>query len=140
MNTSKSKFYSIIILLSVSYASSSQIKSSIPDDLPAPFATKSKMNFSNAVGWKKGETPMAPAGFTVTKYADEFDNPRWMYITPNGDVLVAETNSNRKVIEKIGGRVIGASKSTNLSKSADRIALLRDTNKDGVPDMRTVFL
>ena len=140
MFISKSKIYLLISLLSVSYISSSQIKSSKTDDLPAPFATKSKMNFSNAVGWKDGEKPMAPAGFTVTKYADGFENPRWMYVTPNGDILVAETNSNHKLYEKIGGPLIGASRANNLSNSADRIALLRDTNKDGIPDMRTVFM
>ena len=140
MITSKSKLYLLTGLLSVSYTSSSQNKTSKTDTLPAPFATKSKMNFSNAVGWKDGEKPIAPAGFTVTKYADGFENPRWMYVTPNGDVLVAETNSNHKLIEKIGGPLVGASKSNNLSRSADQIALLRDTNKDGIPDMRTVFM
>ena len=140
MITSKSKLYLLTGLLSVSYTSSSQNKTSKTDTLPAPFATKSKMNFSNAVGWKDGEKPIAPAGFTVTKYADGFENPRWMYVTPNGDVLVAETNSNHKLIEKIGGPLVGASKSNNLSRSADQIALLRDTNKDGIPDMRTIFM
>jgi glucose/arabinose dehydrogenase len=140
MFISKSKIYSIITLLSVSYASSSQIKSSKTDTLPEPFATKSKMNFSNAVGWKDGEKPTAPVGFTVTKYAEGFENPRWMYVTPNGDVLVAETNSNHKLYEKIGGPIVGASRANNLSHSIDRIALLRDTNKDGIPDMRTVFM
>lgn len=138
--TSKSKIYLLTGFLSVSYTSFSQNKTSKTDTLPAPFATKSKMNFSNAVGWKDGEKPIAPAGFTVTKYADGFENPRWMYVTPNGDVLVAETNSNHKLIEKIGGPLVGASKSNNLSKSADRIALLRDTNKDGIPDMQTIFM
>ena len=140
MIISKSKVYLLTGLLSVSYISYSQTKRSTTDTLPAPFATKSKMNFSNAVGWKEGEKPIAPAGFTVTKYADGFENPRWMYVTPNGDILVAETNSNHKLIEKIGGPLVGASRSNNLSKSADRIALLRDTNKDGIPDMRTVFM
>ena len=140
MFTSKSKIHLLIALLSVSYISSSQTKSIKTDVLPKPFATKSATNYSDAIGWKDGEKPVAPSGFTVSKYAEKFDNPRWMYVTPNGDVLVAETNSNRKVIEKIGGRIIGASKSTNLSKSADRITLLRDANKDGIPEMRTVFM
>ena len=138
--TFKTKIYLIITLLSVNYVSYSQIKNSETDDLPEPFATKSKMNFSNAVGWKDDEKPIAPTGFMVTKYADGFENPRWMYITPNGDVLVAESNSNHKLYEKIGGPLIGASKANNLSHSIDRIAMLRDTNKDGIPDMRTVFM
>lgn len=140
MSTFKFKICLIITLLSASYISFSQNKSEKNDTLPPPFATKSKMNFSNAVGWKNDEKPTAPAGFTVTKYAEGFENPRWMYVTPNGDVLVAETNSNHKLYEKIGGPLIGASKANNLSHSVDRIALLRDTNKDGIPDLRTVFM
>lgn len=110
------------------------------DSLPSPYTTKSAMNFSHVMGWKDGRTPTAPNGFTVTKYADKFENPRWMYVTPNGDVLVAESNSNHTLLEKIGGKIIGASKSNNLNNSIDRITLLRDNNNDGIPDVRTTFL
>ena len=68
-----------------------------PDSLPSPYATKSSRNFSNVIGWN-GEMPKAPKGFVVEKFADGFENPRWMYITPNGDVLVAETNSNHSLL------------------------------------------
>lgn len=110
------------------------------DTLPAPYATKSVRNFSNVIGWKEGKTPIAPKGFVVTKYADGFENPRWMYITPNGDVLVAQANSNHSVLEQVGGSLIGANKSNNLSKSANTIILLRDANKDGIPEVRETFL
>ncbi len=110
------------------------------DGLPAPYATKSVKNFSNVIGWKNDETPKAPKGFTVKKYAEGFENPRWMYVTPNGDVLVAESNSNHPLIERIGAVFIGAHKSNNLHHSADRITLLRDTTHDGVPDMHDIFL
>jgi glucose/arabinose dehydrogenase len=139
-NSNVAQNWVLVSLLLINCTSYSQVKSQKTDALPEPFATKSKMNFSNAVGWKNGEKPIAPAGFTVTKYAEGFENPRWMYVTPNGDILVAETNSNHKLYEKIGGPLIGASKANNLSNSADRIALLRDTNKDGIPDVRTVFM
>jgi len=108
--------------------------------LPEPFATKSVSNFSNVIGWLEGETPKAPDGFTVTKYADGFQNPRWMYVTPNGDVLVAESNSNYGILKQIGATIIGAGRSNNLKRSADRITLLRDTDKDGLPDVRETFL
>lgn len=111
----------------------------LADSLPAPYATKSSQNFSNVIGWGN-QTPTAPAGFVVEKFAEGFDNPRWMYVTPNGDVLVAETNSNHSVLEQIGGTIIGANKSNNLSHSADRITLLRDTNKDGIPDQKDTLL
>lgn len=108
--------------------------------LPEPFATKSVSNYSNVIGWKEGETPKAPDGFTVAKYADGFENPRWMYVTPNGDILVAESNSNYSILKQIGATIIGAGRSNNLKKSADRITLLRDTNNDGHPDLRETFL
>jgi len=110
------------------------------DSLPEPFATKSVSNFSNVLGWENGRTPKAPEGFTVTKYADGFENPRWLYELPNGDILVAQSNSNYGVFKQIGAWLIGAGKSKNLSNSADLITLLRDTDKDGTPDVRETFL
>lgn len=56
------------------------------------------------------------------------------------DLLVAESNSKHTFIEKVGGRIVGASKSNNLGKSANRISILRDTNMDGIPDERKVLL
>ena len=97
-------------------------------DLPEPFATKSVSNYSKVIGWKDGETPKAPEGFTVSKYADGFENPRWLYVTPNGDVLVAQSNSNYSILKQIGASLIGAGGSNNLKRSADVITLLRDRN------------
>jgi glucose/arabinose dehydrogenase len=130
----------LLVFLTACNATQRKVNNAAIDSLPPLYATKSAMNFSHVIGWKDGQTPIAPDGFTVTKYAEKFENPRWMYVTPNGDVLVAETNSNHSLWEKIGGRIIGASKSNNLSNSADRITLLRDTDKDGIPDMRADFL
>lgn len=110
------------------------------DTLPAPYATKSSMNFSNVIGWENGQMPIAPEGFVVNKYAEGFEHPRWLYVLPNGDVLVAESNSNYNLIEKIGGTIVGASKSNNLNKSADRISIIRDTDKDGIADTKEIFL
>jgi glucose/arabinose dehydrogenase len=110
------------------------------DSLPPPHATKSHTNYSNVIGWAKGETPLAPEGFTVSLYADDLQNPRWLYVLPNGDVLVAESNTNHPFFEKIGATIIGASKSNSMKNSADRITLLRDADHDGLPEMRTTFL
>lgn len=111
-----------------------------PEQLPEPFATKSVSNYSNVIGWKDGEKPTAPKGFVVTKFAEGFDNPRWTCVTPSGDILVAESNSNYSVLKQVGGTIIGAGRSNNLSHSADRITILRDTNNDGMPDQRDTFL
>lgn len=127
----------------VKKSSDNSKKFSVPADtikLPAPNATKSKRNFSKVQGWKNGKIPQGKDGFTVVRFADNFENPRWMYTTPNGDILVAESNSNHSFWEKVGGFLIGASKSNNLHHSADRITLLRDTDKDGLPDTRETFL
>jgi glucose/arabinose dehydrogenase len=130
----------LLVLFLISISGYTQTKSNTQSDsLPVPYATPSKKNFSHVIGWKDG-TPRAPNGFVVEKFADGFENPRWMYCAPNGDVLVAETNSNHTFIEKVGGTILGASRSNNLSHSADRITLLRDTNKDGKPDVRETFL
>ncbi|ASZ11035.1 sorbosone dehydrogenase family protein [Chitinophaga pendula] len=112
----------------------------VADSLPAPYATKSVTNFSKVLGWSDGKTPKAPAGFTVTKYADGFQNPRWIYVLPNGDVLVAEANTKRNLPKKIKEVVTGKAQSGNMRESADRITLLRDANNDGQPEVRAVFL
>ncbi|MCF2500883.1 PQQ-dependent sugar dehydrogenase [Dyadobacter chenhuakuii] len=87
--------------------------------LPAPFTTESVENRPEEAGWPEGKMPTAPAGFTVSKYADKLRNPRWTYVAPNGDVFVAESNTK---------------------KSADRITLLRDVNKDGKPEIKEIFM
>ncbi len=87
--------------------------------LPAPYATQSVVNRPKEAGWPEDKTPKAPEGFRVSKYAGELDNPRWTYIASNGDIFVAESATRR---------------------SADRITLLRDADKDGVPEFREVFI
>lgn len=99
-------------------------------DLPAPYATQSVQNYSKVIGWPAGKTPVAPAGFTVTKFADSLDNPRWIYVAPNGDIFVAESNTPHSTLEKITGQ----------KRSADRITLFRDANNDGVAEIRSVYL
>lgn len=98
------------------------------------------MNFSKVVGWRNGAKPVAPEGFEVTEYANNLRNPRWMYVLENGDVLVAEANSNYGLIKRVGAFFVGAHRSNSLRKSADRITLLRDKNKDGLPEEKMVLL
>ena len=128
------------LLLLVFFPISLFSQSEKENQLPEPYATKPVSNYSNVVGWEEGETPKAPKGFTVHKYADGFQNPRWMYVTPNGDVLVAESNSNYSILKQIGATIIGAGGSNNLANSADVITLLRDTDNDGYPDVRETLL
>lgn len=109
-------------------------------DLPAPYATKSAQNFAKVIGWPQGKTPTAPQGFTVTKFADSFNNPRAIYVADNGDIFVAEANTEQGALSKAKSVLSGKAQSQNLGKSSNRITLLRDTNGDGTVDSRTVFL
>ena len=97
---------------------------------------------ADPVGWKKGEAPTVAAGLTVQPFATGLDHPRWLYRLPNGDVLVAETNSPPRegggikawVMKHLLGKV-GAG-----VPSANRITLLRDANGDGVAELKTPFM
>ena len=113
---------------------------SIPDSLPSPYETKSVKNFSKVIGWPENKTPAAPAGFKVTKFADGLQNPRWIYVTPNGDVLVAEANAETKGIKKVTDKISGKAESQHTGESANRITLLRDNDNDGVPELKQVLL
>jgi len=108
--------------------------------LDAPYATKAVKNFCEVIGWPKGKTPVAPQGFTVSLYADSLANPRNIYVAPNGDVFVAEANTEVTGLKKIGADIIGVSKSQNMGKSANKILLFKDTNGDGKPDSKIIFL
>ena len=117
--------------------------------LPAPVSTLlPTVNIAPAVGWPVGVAPTPAAGLRVQAFATALDHPRWLCVLPNGDVLVAETNAPprddppqgviawaRKLVMGQAMKRAGAS-----TPSANRITLLRDTDGDGVADVRTVFL
>lgn len=110
------------------------------DSLPAPYATDTVRNNSKVIGWPEGKTPVAPAGFVVTKFADSLRNPRWLYVLANGDVLVAEAKKKQNVVKKAGEIVSGKAKSESGGGSADRITLLRDADHDGRAEVKDIFL
>lgn len=88
--------------------------------LPAPYATKSVTNRAKVIGWVNGKTPVAPGGFTVSRFADSLESPRWLYVASNGDVFVAQADRE--------------------GKKGNNILLFRDANKDGVPESKTVYI
>lgn len=113
--------------------------------LPEPNKTLiPTVNIAPAIGWPAGAKPTAAPGTQVAAFAENLDHPRWLYVLPNGDVLVAETNAPPKpddgtgirgwVMKKVMGRAGAAVPSPN------RITLLRDKDHDGVAETRTVFL
>lgn len=112
--------------------------------LPPPNETLiPTVHIAPAKGWPEGAKPNSPSGTSVTAYAKGLDHPRWVYVLPNGDVLVAESNAPpqpakkgvkawimKKVMAKAGAGV----------PSANRITLLRDADGDGVAELRSAFL
>ena len=117
-----------------------------PDpQLPAPrhFLIPT-VNVAATEPWQDGAKPTPAPGFAVSAYASKLDHPRWLYVLPNGDVLVAETNAPPKPDDAKGIR--GAIMTQQMKKagaitdSANRITLLRDIDADGVAKTRTVFL
>lgn len=102
------------------------------------------VHIAPAIGWAPGARPIAASGLTVIAFMRGLDHPRWLYVLPNGDVLVAETNSPPKPND---GRGIKGKVMKSVMKRAgagvpspNRITLLRDTNGDGVVDVRSVLL
>lgn len=109
-------------------------------NLPAPDTTASKNNFSKVIDWPANKIPVAPEGFVVTKFADGMKSPRNIVIAPNGDILVALSNSERSTKEKIANAISGKAKSEVGGKSVNTIMLFRDSNQDGKPELTTTFL
>lgn len=95
-----------------------------------------------AVGWPQGGTPVAAPGLAVSLFASGLNHPRWLYVLPNGDVLVAESNAPPKDAPGLKDWVMGMVKKRAGAgtESANRISLLRDNDGDGVAEMRTAFL
>src|ERR1700761_3154422 len=113
--------------------------------LPAPQSSwVPTVNVAKAIGWGNGGKPTAANGMAVNAFATGLDHPRTVYVLPNGDVLVAETNAPPKpddgsgikawVTKLVMGRA-GANTPT-----ANRITLLRDADGNGVAETRSVFL
>jgi len=113
--------------------------------LPAPQPTLiPTVNIAPAVGWPAGSTPQAAPGMRVAAFARGLDHPRWLYVLPNGDVLVAETNAPPKPETDYGIKAwitgLVMKRAGAAVPSANRITLLRDTDGDGIADLRTVLL
>ena len=104
------------------------------------------VDIAPAVGWSGNEAPVPAPGLTVRKFADGLDHPRWLYVLPNGDVLVAESNApgekGKSGVGGIKGAVMGkVMKQAGAGvNSPDKLVLLRDANGDGVPELKQDFL
>jgi glucose/arabinose dehydrogenase len=103
------------------------------------------LHVAKAEGWANGMTPRAAAGSAVTAFAAGLDHPRWLYVLPNGDVLVAEAQAPPKPGDARGirgkfQRLVMRRAGSGARPSANRIILLRDTAGDGTAVEQHVFL
>jgi glucose/arabinose dehydrogenase len=99
---------------------------------------------ATATGWPVGEKPAGAPNVEVNAFAKDLVHPRWLYVLPNGDVLVAETNAPERPEQGTGikGKVMKSmqAKAGAATPSANRISLLRDADGDGVAEVKTAFL
>jgi glucose/arabinose dehydrogenase len=102
------------------------------------------VNVAPVQRWTAAQHPAVAAGLAIHAYARDLDHPRWLYVLPNGDVLVAETNAPPKPDDSKG--IKGAIMQMQMKKagaatpSANRITLLRGVDANGVAQTRSVFL
>jgi glucose/arabinose dehydrogenase len=84
-------------------------------ELPPPNTGPDATNAPDVISKPADAKLVLPDGFEIATYAEGgFQRPRWVAVAPNGDVFVADSE-------------------------AGKILILRDANKDGVPDERFTF-
>jgi len=101
------------------------------------------VNIAKASQWPDGVMPHVNDNFLINVYSKELIHPRWLYVLPNGDVLVAQSNKQpskknkglKDVISEHFMKQAGAGQ-----ESPDKITLLRDNNGDGVAELAVDFL
>ncbi len=103
------------------------------------------VNIAPAKSWPAGPTPTAPEGLQVTAFAKDLDHPRWLYVLPNGDILVAETDAPPRPEEGNGLKAWFMSffqkrAGSTRTASPNRITLLRDADGDGIAEIKRPFL
>lgn len=110
--------------------------------LAKPQGSIPTLKMPTAQGWTGGQTPIAAPGLKVNAFARGLDHPRWVYVLPNGDVLVAEaTNADRAARSVFDYAMVSTLKrAAAMGVSANRITLLRDKDGDGVAESQTLFM
>jgi glucose/arabinose dehydrogenase len=100
---------------------------------------------SPAKGWGEAGGPQAADGTKVTALARGLQHPRWLYVLPNGDVLVAESQAPPKPDDSKGlsGKIHAEAMKkagSGATPSANRVTLLRYTGGDPSKVERHVFM
>ena len=115
--------------------------------LPEPSnALVPALKVAEVIGWDAGETPSVPDGLAITAYATDLANPRTVHTLPNGDVLVIQSRGpsgepKTRPKDFIRGWIMSmAHGGGGPQKESNLITLLRDTDRDGVVDVRSDLL
>jgi glucose/arabinose dehydrogenase len=103
------------------------------------------VKIAKAIGWSRDGKPVAAAGTEVAAFARDLDHPRWLFVLPNGDVLIAESQAPPKPDDAKGisgklHKLVMKRAGSGARPSANRITLLRDSRHDGSAPERHVFL
>ncbi len=100
------------------------------------------LKMPTARGWEAGHAPTPAPGLKVNAFASGLRHPRWIYVLPNGDVLVAEALQQDQPVKSIYdyAMVVTMRRAKALGISPNRITLLRDGDGDGVAETREVYL
>jgi len=141
----------IVAIAAIAAACGSSARLAVADGIgPSPALPRPResliptVKIAPAKGWAANARPRPAATLAVAAFAGQLDHPRWLYVLPNGDVLVAETNAPKRPDD--GKGLKGWFMKRYMKKagaavpSANRITLLRDRDDDGVAETRTVFL
>src|SRR5688500_10124983 len=117
---------------STTYGTSPQLPPPTPGKPPG-------IHFPTLIGWQADEKPESPDGFDVARFAVGLVHPRWLHVLPNGDVLVAESRTERLAGDIPPPILEGFKRVGGLGPSANRITLLRDADADGRAEIRETF-
>ncbi|WP_077146840.1 sorbosone dehydrogenase family protein [Sphingopyxis sp. KK2] len=122
--------------------STAELSGRVPVMAPQDSQTIPTMNVPEATKWPAGEAPRVAAGLRVERFAEGLAHPRTIFVLPNGDVLVAESESPPRDTSGIEGQIMGKmmSKAGAGGKSANRISLLRDADGDGKAEIKTAYI
>jgi glucose/arabinose dehydrogenase len=117
------------------FGSAPKIPAAKPQGIPT-------LKMPTARGWTAGQTPIAAAGLQVNAFATGLKHPRWIHVLPNGDVLTAEALSVPGGIRSAFDYAMFSTmkRAAAVGDSPNRITLLRDSDGDGVAEIREVFL
>jgi glucose/arabinose dehydrogenase len=101
------------------------------------------VHIASAKGWPQGASPKTASGLKVEAFTTGLQHPRWLYVLPNGDVLVAESDGPERPADAKGIKgwiyELVQKWAGSGTKSADRITLIRG-NGVGGPQTKTVFI